>query len=162
MKTKLNVLSRFRGKLLIKKKVCSISVWLTEKSIEIQNILHSDFLGDLSSLLLCQEIKLKTCDDASGQSYAKETRRNTYILKERNYQGYSKRLTNVNLYFEWSFLFLFLFWLPRSIRHSQVRDQIRPVVVTYTSAIATPDLLTHCAGPGVLLSHIGNSYFECF
>ena len=33
--------------------------------------------------------------------------------------------------------------------NSQARDQIQATVATYVAAAATPDLLTHCAGPGI-------------
>lgn len=47
------------------------------------------------------------------------------------------------------FVFLFLLWLPCGIWSSPARDQIRAAVATYTAALATPDPLTHFAGPGI-------------
>lgn len=47
--------------------------------------------------------------------------------------------------------FFFLFWLPHSIWSSWARDQIRAEAVTYTTAVAMPDPLTHFARPGIEL-----------
>lgn len=46
LKTKLNALERFKGKLLKKnkKKVCSTSVWLGGHLQKYRSIAHSDFL----------------------------------------------------------------------------------------------------------------------
>ena len=43
--------------------------------------------------------------------------------------------------------FFFLFWPLHGIWSFQARDQIRATVATYTTAVATQDPLTHCAGP---------------
>lgn len=45
------------------------------------------------------------------------------------------------------FYFCFCFFQPGGIWNSQVRNQIRAMVVTYAAAAATPDPLTHCPGP---------------
>lgn len=45
--------------------------------------------------------------------------------------------------------FFFLFLLPRSQWRSQARDPIRAAVVTHDAAVATPDLLTCSAEPGI-------------
>ena len=47
------------------------------------------------------------------------------------------------------FVLFFLFWPPHNIWSSQVRDQIRAPVVTYT---AMDGSLIHCARPGIKLA----------
>lgn len=60
-------------------------------------------------------------------------------MSKNKLQVYSR--LRINAVFQ---LFLFLFWLPRNIRSSQAKDQIRAAVATYTAAAAT-----HCAGLGM-------------
>ena len=45
-------------------------------------------------------------------------------------------------------LLFFFFFVPCSTWSSQIRDHIWATVVTYTTAMTTPDPLTHCARPG--------------
>ena len=45
-----------------------------------------------------------------------------------------------------SFLFSFLMATPTAYGSSPARDWIQGTTVTHTSAVAMPDLLTHCAG----------------
>ena len=42
-----------------------------------------------------------------------------------------------------------VFWLPCGIWSSKARDRIRATVVSYPTAAATPDPLTHCARLGI-------------
>ena len=46
-------------------------------------------------------------------------------------------------------LLFFLLWLPWVTWNSRARDRISAAVATYTTAAATLDPLTHCAGPGI-------------
>ena len=64
-------------------------------------------------------------------------RRKMESEREGQNRGSSKHL----LYLSW---FCFC-WLPQSIRTSQARDQIQAEVAACTAAVATPDLLIHCA-----------------
>ena len=48
-----------------------------------------------------------------------------------------------------AYTYIFLFWPPCGIWNSQARDQIQHTVVTYATAAAMPDPLTHCARPGI-------------
>ena len=50
-----------------------------------------------------------------------------------------------------AFLFhkAFFFWLPHGIWSPQARDQMGATVLTYTTAAAMPDCLTHCEAPGI-------------
>ena len=49
-----------------------------------------------------------------------------------------------------SFFFLFFFFWPScSMQSSQARDPILNTAVTYTTATATPNPLSHCARPGI-------------
>ena len=53
------------------------------------------------------------------------------------------------VFFVVSFLVFFsFFWLPHGIWSSQARDHVWAVVVTYATATATLDPLTHFPGPG--------------
>ena len=47
------------------------------------------------------------------------------------------------------FLFFFLMATPIVYGSSLLRDRIGATTVTYTTAVATPDPLTHCTGPGI-------------
>ena len=47
------------------------------------------------------------------------------------------------------FSFFFLFWPPHGIWNSRARGQIWATAVTYAATAATPDPLTHSAGPEI-------------
>ena len=76
----------------------------------------------------------------------------------------------IYLFIDWLIDWFFLFCPHHGIWSCWARDWIQATVATYTTAVAMPDPLTHCAGPGIkpaswhaempliLLCHSGNSH----